>query len=228
MLFNYLKILEQLINYTMIGPKTTHTAMQWGVYMWVKLILSLLRFYFHSGANHILQLSHWWDNSSESSALQVTFSLFNFNFRSKFHFLAMRNNDIFNLSIFNPFSATVWLLILAIIVVYSFVLKIISRVEYSQIKLHTEVTFLMILGAFCQQGNKLKFNLMAGRYSLLSLFLCGVLIHNFYTSVLIATLIQSMPETHINSLTDLANSKLSVGFFNNAYHKKFLEVISVI
>lgn len=53
---------------------------------------------------------------------------------------------------------------------------------------------------------------LSGRCLFITLFLISTLVYNFYTSILVSTLIDSSPKNHINTLKDLANSKLEIGF----------------
>lgn len=64
----------------------------------------------------------------------------------------------------------------------------------------------------------------SGRCLFITLFLFSTLVYNFYTSILVSTLIRSMPENHINTLQDLAESKLDVAFNDIIQTRIFLNV----
>lgn len=88
-------------------------------------------------------------------------------------------------------------------------------------------TFVVTFGTICQQGNQISFRLLSGRFLVLFLLLSSILIHNFYTSILVSTLIESSFWTAIQTIQDLADSDIPVGFSNSPWSKSSLKVLGI-
>lgn len=149
---------------------------------------------------------------------------------------SIRSMDLIDLRIFRPFSYSIWLCILFIILVLGIFLHLFIGLELKLVNTckpkaqkikneKMESSILNVLGAFCQQGHELRINLLSGRYLVVFLFITSILIHDFYTSVLVSTLVELAPPA-VRSLQDVANSELTVGFQETEYLKKFLNVIN--
>lgn len=78
-------------------------------------------------------------------------------------------------------------------------------------------------GIFCQQDGEHDVQLHSGRCLIFSLFLTGILLHNFYTSVLVSNLIQFTPDA-VQNLYEFSDSKLLAAFRNVSYIVQFLKV----
>lgn len=68
-------------------------------------------------------------------------------------------------------------------------------------------------------GAHLTPNFFSGRCIFIALFLLSIIINNYYTSILLSTLIQTAPQNQIKTIRDLANSNLDIGF-DNVFHSK--------
>lgn len=70
-------------------------------------------------------------------------------------------------------------------------------------------------------GAHLTPNFFSGRCLFITLLLLGIIVNNYYTSILLSTLIQTKPQNQIKTITDLANSNLDIGF-DNVFHMKVI------
>lgn len=137
-----------------------------------------------------------------------------------------------NWDVFRPFRFLIWLGILASIALVSLSMKAIFDWERKLIKsvlkrcLSIGYTFVVTFGAICQQGTQLSFRLLSGKFLVVFLLLGSIVIHNYYTSVLVSTLIESTAEAGMHSIRDLADSELRVGLNNSTLTKSVLEVRS--
>lgn len=133
---------------------------------------------------------------------------------------------------FKPFSPTVWICIVLTIALTSILLRIAFSCESEinesvrVLKRNREAVVILSLGAFFLQGNGISFRLMSGRYLTIIMLVCSILIHDFYTSVMVSSLVESAPKATFTNLRDLADSALSFGFFNVSHSLNFLEVFS--
>lgn len=64
----------------------------------------------------------------------------------------------------------------------------------------------------------------SGRFLFITLFLLSSLVFNFYTSILVSTLIESLPKNNIKTIENLADSKLNVGFDDIINTRVYLNV----
>lgn len=137
-----------------------------------------------------------------------------------------------NWDVFRPFRFLIWVGILASIALVSLFMKAIFDWERKLIKsvlkrcLSIGYTFVVTFGAICQQGTQLSFRLLSGKFLVVFLLLGSIIIHNYYTSVLVSTLIKSTAETGMHTIWDLADSELRVGLNNSTLTKSVLEVLN--
>lgn len=85
-------------------------------------------------------------------------------------------------------------------------------------------TIISAFGAFCQQSIEISSRSASGRFLIIFLFFCSIMILNFYTSVLVSTLVGSSLKTNIKDIRDLADSNYHIGFDNVTYMRGFLNV----
>lgn len=110
-------------------------------------------------------------------------------------------------------------------------------------------SFVTIFGVFCQQGNSINGiilccqfndkinnnagsettpNLISGKFVLIITLLLSITVYNYYTSVLVSTLIRSGSKNKIKNLIDLADSPLKIGFEEIPYIHSSLNVNNLI
>lgn len=66
--------------------------------------------------------------------------------------------------------------------------------------------------------------LLSGRFVYIFLLLSSIVVYNYYTSVLVSTLVGSPLKTKIKTLEDLAESELKIGFEDVPYLRGFINV----
>lgn len=65
---------------------------------------------------------------------------------------------------------------------------------------------------------------LSARCLFIFLLLTSLTVYSYYTSVLVSTLVKSGSKNKINSITDLAESQLKIGFEDIPYIHSFLNV----
>lgn len=129
---------------------------------------------------------------------------------------------MFSLKISKPFAASIWATIIMTVCLIAYLLRFFSKYECIEFK--SSSAFLLSLGAFCQQGTYHKISMLSTRCLLAFLFVTSVLAYNFYTSVLVSHLVDMKYESNIDSMDDLTEKDIPVGFFNSTETRNFLNV----
>lgn len=83
-----------------------------------------------------------------------------------------------------------------------------------------------ILSATCQQGSTLILKSVSARIVLLLTFLSLMFLHSSFSANIVG-LIQS-PSTRIQTLTDLLESRIQVGYHNLTMHEYYMQVPRMI
>lgn len=117
---------------------------------------------------------------------------------------------------------SVWVTAIALILIITLFLRYLSKYENNEFKLHS--FFLLPFGAFCQQGITYKASLFSTRCLIIFLFLTGLLLCNFYSSVLVSHLVDMKYESKVNTIEDLAESDLEIGLLNSTNIGNYLKV----
>lgn len=132
--------------------------------------------------------------------------------------------------LFNPFGTSVWicLALAALIIGAALKFMLLWENKLKQIKAEENLSLALLLGislgAFCQQGTALAPKLTSGRCVYIFLFLSSIIIYNYYTSVLVSTLVGSPMKTNIKNVDDLSDSELKIGFEDIPYMRGYLNV----
>lgn len=87
-------------------------------------------------------------------------------------------------------------------------------------------TFLLLFGAFCQQGTNDTISKTSTRFLIVFLFIASLLAHNFYTSVVVSTLVEIDYDSSVTNLNELSESDIPVGFFNTTVVKNLMKMTS--
>lgn len=134
--------------------------------------------------------------------------------------------NISSMEILKPFVVSVWICFAIIIIIIASLLLYVSKWENNEFKMVSQ--FLLALGAFCQQGWNHNIQLLSTRCLLICLFIAGVLSYNFYTSVLVSYLVNIKYESDINSIDDLMDDDVSIGFADSYTVRYFLSVSLIV
>ncbi|KAM8708520.1 hypothetical protein ACLKA7_015489 [Drosophila subpalustris] len=126
-----------------------------------------------------------------------------------------------------PFKPSVWLVFVALLVFSGLLLWLIFRLEHRWLQRCLAFipsllsSCLISIGAACIQGSHLIPNSTGGRLAFISLMLTSFLMYNYYTSIVVSTLLGSPVRSNIKTIQQLADSSLDVGFqdlpFNMVY-----------
>ncbi|KAI8116559.1 kainate 5, Glutamate receptor ionotropic [Lucilia cuprina] len=138
-------------------------------------------------------------------------------FRSVCMFRTPLNSGIQGRVFIEPFSTKVWIMFGVILALAALFLWLTFYVEYYRMKPTTEflpsllTTCLISFGSACSQGSFLIPTSLGGRLGFISLLIISFLVNNYYTSVVVSTLLGSPVKSKIKTMGDLADSNLEVG-----------------
>lgn len=128
---------------------------------------------------------------------------------------------MFECDIFKPFEPSVWIILFVTIITFMCMLKILFSFERNELKSSVAI---LSLGAFCQQSIQNKISLNSTHLSIIFLFITSALVYNFYTSLLISTLLDTKRDTNQREITELTQSNISIGFLNSTVLLNLLKV----
>lgn len=148
---------------------------------------------------------------------------------SQFFYRPTPEVNIFASDMLKPFTSTIWLFLILTLFLVSvamhFIIKCENRLKVKMRKRRQmSSAVVMTFGTMCQQGTEVTSHLVSGRCLTVFLLLTSLVIYNFYTSVLVSTLVGTSFQTSIHSLIDLANSKFEIGFEYTSYLYGYLKV----
>lgn len=128
-----------------------------------------------------------------------------------------------DLDILKPFEISVWIAIILLLCIIASILKLFSK--QSRVDFKHMPTFILTFGVYCQQGVQNSISTNSARCLLIFLSASSILLYNFYTSVLVSTIIETRRESKITSKEDLARSNIPVAFQNAGQIKNFIRVM---
>ncbi|XP_034106433.1 ionotropic receptor 75a [Drosophila albomicans] len=117
-----------------------------------------------------------------------------------------------------PFKPSVWLVFVALLVFSGLLLWLIFRLEHHWMRRYLAyipsllTSCLISFGAACIQGSHLIPHSTGGRLAFIALMLTSFLMYNYYTSIVVSTLLGSPVRSNIKTIQQLADSSLDVGF----------------
>uniref|UniRef100_A0A1A9WE51 Ionotropic receptor 75a N-terminal domain-containing protein n=1 Tax=Glossina brevipalpis TaxID=37001 RepID=A0A1A9WE51_9MUSC len=165
---------------------------------------------------------------TEKRALYTRPILRNGHFRSICIFRTPRKANL-NAGVFmEPFSLTVWILFAIVLGVIGGFLWFIFLVEHKRMKIFLTytpsllTTCLMSFGTACVQGSPLIPNSLGGRLTFICLSLLTFIMYNYYTSIVVSTLLGAPIKSDIKSMGQLADSNLEVAMEPLPYNAAYL------
>lgn len=129
---------------------------------------------------------------------------------------------MFNLDILNPFDTSIWIILVLIIIFITIAINF--TFHYEKINLSILSSLILCLGIFSSQGIYLKISSISNRVLIISLFITGFMIRNFYTCGLVSFLVESKYESNIKTKDDLAESDLNIGFVDSIVIRHYISV----
>ncbi|XP_034101886.2 ionotropic receptor 75a [Drosophila albomicans] len=151
-------------------------------------------------------------------------------FRSVCIFRTPHNAGIRGDVFLQPFSAIVWYLFGALLLLIALLLYLVFYVEYKRMPRRRHLnympslltTILISLGAACSQSSALIPRSTGGRLAYFALFLISFIMYNYYTSVVVSSLLNSPVKSDIKTMQQLAESSLEVGLEPLSFTKSYL------
>ncbi|CAD7005840.1 unnamed protein product [Ceratitis capitata] len=127
-----------------------------------------------------------------------------------------------------PFNGSVWLVFGILLVVSAIFLWRTFALELRNF--HTNLSYkpsllstaLLAFGSACYQGSSIVPTSAGGRMAYFSLYSATFMMYNYYTSILLSTLLGTPPKSDIKTLGQLADSALNVGLEPLPYTYVFL------
>lgn len=145
-------------------------------------------------------------------------------------FRTPRNSGINGRVFLDPFSTKVWILFGLLLFLSAVFLWVIFLVEFRQKQTLLEfvpsllTTCLISFGTACAQGSSLVPQSFAGRLAFICVTLISFIMYNYYTSIVVSSLLGSPVKSKIKDLGDLADSDLEVGLQALTYTRTYLNV----
>ncbi|KAH8333027.1 hypothetical protein KR074_011744 [Drosophila pseudoananassae] len=129
-----------------------------------------------------------------------------------------------------PFSPTVWYLFGGVLSLIGFLLWVTFYMECKRMCRRWRLdylpsilsTFLISFGAACIQSSALIPRSTGGRLIYFALFLISFIMYNYYTSVVVSSLLSSPVKSKIKTMQQLAESPLTVGLEPLPFTKSYL------
>ncbi|XP_017861269.1 PREDICTED: glutamate receptor ionotropic, kainate 5 [Drosophila arizonae] len=151
-------------------------------------------------------------------------------FRSICLFRTPHNAGIRGDVFLQPFSALVWFLFAGILLLIALMLWLAFYMESKRMHRSWRLEFvpsllstcLISFGAACSQSSALTPRSTGGRLAYFALFLISFIMYNYYTSVVVSSLLSSPVKSKIQTVQQLAESSLTVGLEPLSFTKSYL------
>ncbi|XP_030372010.1 uncharacterized protein LOC115622251 [Scaptodrosophila lebanonensis] len=150
-------------------------------------------------------------------------------FRSICIFRTPHNAGIQATLFLSPFRPTVWFVFGGLLLLAGILLWLIFHMEARWLQRCLNfvpsllTSCLISFGAACIQGSHLIPRSTGGRLAFIALMFTSFLMYNYYTSIVVSTLLGSPVRSNIKSIQQLADSSLDVGYEPIAYNKVYLK-----
>lgn len=163
--------------------------------------------------------------------LDMLFSVFKF--RSTFTFQTPPLDDLSGSAFLSPFSLTLWICILCSVLIIGVIMRQVIFLEVRESTLirnqpfipSLPLTMLSSFGALCQQGMSLVLKWNSSRILQVTFFFSSFVLFNYYTSLVVSSLISFPKPTKITTMQALIDSNLDLGADNSSYFYYFVQVM---
>lgn len=155
--------------------------------------------------------------------------------RSSFIFRTPITNSLTNNIFTQPFAKETWLTVGLTVLLGAVAVKINFFAEellaqddeyHEHYSLYT--MFMESLASFCQEGCEFINRSSPGRLSQMMLFVCSLVVFNYYSSGIFSILMQGPQKSNIKTLTQLADSRLQVGIDGTVDVEEFFMVSRLV
>lgn len=135
--------------------------------------------------------------------------------RLMFVFQSSRDS-VFDPSAFvDPFTTSVWICLILFLIVFSLALKAVFKCERILQRRNfcpsISLTSIMSFGALCQQGTSIVPQTIPGKCVHVIMYLTCLLLHHYYASEAVSSLIDIPLRSSIRNLRNLADSSMGIG-----------------
>ncbi|KAM7354774.1 ionotropic receptor 75a-like isoform 2-T3 [Cochliomyia hominivorax] len=143
-------------------------------------------------------------------------------------FRTPQNSGIQGHVFIEPFSPTVWIIFGVILGLYALFLWLTFFVEFHHMKPYIDfapsllTTCFISFASSCLQGSFVVPGTFGGRFGYMTLLIICFLMYNYYTSIVVSSLLGSPVKSNLKTLADLANSDLEVGLESWPYMYTYL------
>ncbi|KAM7354775.1 ionotropic receptor 75a-like isoform 3-T4 [Cochliomyia hominivorax] len=143
-------------------------------------------------------------------------------------FRTPRNSGIQGRVFIEPFSPTVWIIFGVILGIFALFLWMTFFIEVHHMKpfIHFAPSLLttcfISFASSCLQGSFVVPGTLGGRLGYMTLLIICFLMYNYYTSIVVSSLLGSPVKSNLKTLADLANSDLEVGLESWPYMYTYL------
>lgn len=141
---------------------------------------------------------------------------------SAYFYIRETSFNMLNTDVLKPFAAPVWITYLAMLIIFSPLLRLIFRWEVQQLR--SMSAFVLLVGAFCQQGFQSNISLSSTRCLIIFVLIASVAMNNFYTSVLVSTIVETKRGSSFKIDDDLIKNNIPIGFLNTGPIRAFINV----
>lgn len=153
-------------------------------------------------------------------------------FRSVCLFRTPHNAGIRGDVFLQPFSSLVWFIFAGVLLLIGLLLYLTFYLECRRMQPCWRLiavpslltTCLISFGAACSQSSALIPRSTGGRLTFFALFLISFIMYNYYTSVVVSSLLSSPVKSQIKTIQQLAESSLNVGLEPLSFTKSYLNV----
>lgn len=156
-------------------------------------------------------------------------------FRLSFTFQTPREDDLTGTTFLKPFSTTLWICVVCAILLVGVAMKKTIQLEIRNSLTNNlylfepsiSLTILSTMGVLCQQGMTLVMKWNTSRILQVFCFFSGLVLYNYYTSLIVSDLISFPKATKVNNLKALLESNLDLAAQNMSYFHYYMQVSCV-
>ncbi|KAJ8664943.1 hypothetical protein QAD02_006605 [Eretmocerus hayati] len=144
--------------------------------------------------------------------------------RSCFFFRSPQKSSIRVNEVLGPFEISVWYSNMFLFIVSVWVMSSVLRYESCESRIvQCSNSFLMTIGALCQQGSNERIHLISSRMAFICIMIYSFLIYNFYSAIIVSTRLNE-PISMINdSLTAMARENFKYASHWMPYFELFIK-----
>lgn len=145
-------------------------------------------------------------------------------FRTCFLFLENPDSNIRFDVFISPFSTGTWCVTIISVVVCSFALSLLIRLQYNNERKDPGLSVILTIGAICQQGYEYFPQRLSVRMAMVFVAFLSLFLYNFYQGILVSARLSDQPSSINDSLNELAKTNLHFASEPSPYFNFLLTV----